>query len=180
MKKPSNQLFKPDSIVIPPYHVFTIHDEYFLFYTHSKIAHKIEEIFFHFLEHRLIHTTVESTQYLYRENIPKIKLSHVLSYLSSWLKTLHHLLWIASKDKHILIFFGISKAEIFLATSCNWACIYDFCRENNTNNNHLMTIDTAKRWLTESLNGLKNKRDWRLIFWGEEPLFNTPVLQYIG
>ena len=183
----NSQLFTPTFTGIPPYHVFTIHDEYFLFDTHSKRTYKIEEIFFRFLEYRLKHTTAESTQYL--KSLGKYPRDKIIACSQLFEQLVENgildITPFAVDSEQLQIYFdffqqkGISKAEILLAESCNLACLYCFCRENNKNNNHLMTIDTAKKVVDKIIEWSKTQKRLSINFFGGEPLLNIPVLKFI-
>lgn len=170
----------------PPYHVFKIHEEYFLFDTHSRRVYNIEEVFFHFLNLRLSHTTEETIHLLEEmhcfpsERIAACEALFTQLVENGILDITEYSINTEALTKAFDFFQkkGVARAEILLAESCNLACQYCFCRENNYKYNRLMSRETAAKVIDKLFEWSLNHKQLGINFFGGEPLLNIPVLKF--
>lgn len=170
---------------IPPYHLFRVFQDYFVFDTTGCRFYKIDELVFDFLF--LIQTHPRNQIKKCLRSLNKYSEEDILNIVKeiSFLRkhglfdqintyiNLHH----AKKEmKKISISGMLQDAQLLLAETCNLACTYCYC-PSNLQNGGIMTESIAKGVINLLLE--QKIPSVNLTMFGGEPLLNKSLIDFI-
>lgn len=170
----------------PPYHLFKVKDNCFLYDTSACRFYKIDDITYEFLELCL---SCDIEEAAHRLKASRKHPEAAIDSVKSEILLLAQNGLFSSPDKQINIDDAqqemaqynlrdrISEIQLSLSDGCNLACKYCYCRLIPDRGQNLMSQETAKKSIDFLV--AQSSNNVSITMFGGEPLLNKPVIDFI-